>query len=593
MPLDIENWDKHISRCKLISDIDHKLHEHQKPTDEELKKLVIFASTFGAQGKKQLLFKALYADIDSKIINDFWAEVETENYDVYNLCPLLCGKQNVCKLIKIFKKDSPFALPTESYYEFQESYAVSLIEKYYGNDIIFHMETQRFYEYNNGVWTHLDEDKLNMLIETLLMETHQPEYVKVSEIHSLVKRLKCRSRLSFEGNFNNDKFILNLKNGLFDLRTFTLLPHNKSYKTNVQFPIEYDANASCKLFEEKLFEIFDGNEVVVDHFLNWMMYTLLPTYEHEKALLLYGKGGNGKSVLMDVWGRLIGTKNISNQELSDLASDRNYSVYQLVNKYANFSKEVSTLEKESNIFKSLTGNDVMPARQIREKPMEFRNIARLIMSANQLPKFKVVDTAIIRRFDIIKFEKRFDGIADTQLNIKLRKELPGILNLVLSKAKNIIHPDGSVHFETPSIIEQNLNLFNETSTSTAEFVNDMCKLSSIEKMEYATTLKAMYDAYVAWCKNTQGVAPKNRSVFKDELDSLFSCKTRQIPSLKADSGVVHKNINWVQGIRLLSEDLGVIASVKTPSNKLVVDTVQLSDKSKIQDEEESFVLDEF
>lgn len=244
---------------------------------------------------------------------------------------------------------------------------------------------------------------------------------------------------------------------------------------------------------------------------------------------------------MDVWSALLGNENTSNQELSDLSSNRHYSVVRLVNKYANFSKEVSSLEKESHIFKSLSGSDKMSARQIYEKPVDFKNIARLIISANQLPSFKIVDKAVLRRFDYI---------ADTQLNIKLIKELPGILNLVLSKAKSIIQSDDSINLEAPESIQKNLKLFSEGSSLVAEFINDRCEINT----EYITTLKSLYESYVEWCRKENGVTPKKRSIFKDELDALFNCDTEQINSVRALSTKMHKKVNWVFDIRMLSSN---------------------------------------
>ncbi len=564
----IENWDTISARCMFVNRVDHKLNNQQAPTDDEIRKLTYFAFNFGNDGRKRLLTNTIKADIESSVIDQIWSQIGAEQNDDSSLCDRLCGKHGHCELMKVIRKGSPLSLPIEKPEKFDESYAVNLFEKYNGKDVVYHKNTHTFYEYRDGVWVKMPEEKLGMVIETLLMTIYPTDQVNIQKVNSVSNRIKVRSRLFFEEDFNSNKLILNLKNGLFDLRAFKLIPHNKEYKTTVQFPVEYDPKATCSLFDRKLNEIFDNDQEVIDHFLKWMMYTLLPTYEHQKALLLLGKGGNGKSVLMDVWNALLGQDNCSNQELSNLSSDRHYSVFQLVNKYVNFSKEVSTLEKETNIFKSLTGNDLMSARQIYKKPVDFRNIARLIISANQLPNFKVIDKAILRRFDIIKFEKRFDLNADTQLNIKLIKELPGILNRVLSKSKDIIHSDESIYFEAPESVKKNMLLFNESSSSVAEFVDEMCVVSSVEETDHATTLKSLYDSYMEWCGKLNGVTPKSRSIFKDELETLFNCSTYQISSVKALSGLVYKNIHWVIGIRLLSSNQDTTALAESLKKKI-------------------------
>ena len=543
-------WEPIISRCAFLSRINHLIENKEELTNAQIKKMTYFASRFGEDGKRKLLSLTWHSNISAELINNLWEEVHNEEYSEPAMCYNLCGKDNLCKAIKAVNRTDPLELPVNYNTIFNESMAANYFCRYYSDIVLYHLGTSRFYEYVDGCWQQMSEDKLGMILERMLVSIYPKETIVNSGIEALIKRLKKVEQLFFAGEFNDDRSILNFKNGLFDLNSLELIPHTPEYKSSVQFPVEYDPSADCLLFKEKISEIFEEEQEVVDYFLQWMMYSLMSTYEFQKALLLLGKGGNGKSVLTDVWTALLGKQNTSNQELGDLSSDRNYSVFQLIGKYANFSREVSSLEKDSHIFKMLTGNDMMPARQIYGKPVDFRNKARLIISANTLPSFKTLDQAILRRFEIIKFNKRFDQNADTLLSQKLIKELPGILNLILEQYSEIVNPDGSIYFESPGAVSGNLQLFSQGSDSVTEFVTEACEVTTQNDVEYATLLSVLYQSYLDWCRDSAGEQPKSKKIFRAEIEHLYNCSTYMVTSVNAVSNKLHKNSNWIIGLRL-------------------------------------------
>lgn len=545
----IEMWNRIIPLCKFLSDVHHNIESKKALTSEQVRKITHFAFRFGDKGKKKLSLLAFQADLDADVIEQAWAEAGNSSSDTLAKCNQLCGEKKHCQAIRAIGREDPLELPHQMS-EYDETAAAEIFCKYYSDRVLYHLGTGKFYEYTQGVWVVLPKDKLGMMLERLMTNIYLPGAITNLKIDGLVSRLQKVEDLFFEGEFNEDKFILNFSNGLYDLKSNKLLPHSPRYKSTVQFPVEYDSNADCPLFKEKMLEIFEGEQEVIDYVLKWMMYTLMPTYEFQKALLLLGKGGNGKSVLTDIWTALLGQANTSNQELGNLATDKQYSVFQLVNKYANFSREVSSLDSDSHVFKMLTGNDMMSARQIYGKPVDFRNKARLIISANAMPSFKTIDQAILRRFETIKFNRRFDQNADTLLSKKLIKELPGILNLVLEKSREIIQPGGSIYFDSPNIVSANLKLFKEDSDSVARFVTEVCEVTTCSNAEYATLLSVLYSNYHDWCKNEAGEIPKTKKIFKEEIEHLFGCNTCQVTSVKALSGKTYKNTNWVIGLRL-------------------------------------------
>lgn len=59
--------------------------------------------------------------------------------------------------------------------------------------------------------------------------------------------------------FDKDKYLLNVENGTFDLRTFILRPHNPDDFLSKIANIAFDGNARCDRWERFITEIMQGD----------------------------------------------------------------------------------------------------------------------------------------------------------------------------------------------------------------------------------------------------------------------------------------------------------------------------------------------
>ena len=100
----------------------------------------------------------------------------------------------------------------------------------------------------------------------------------------------------------------------------------------------------------------------------------------EKALILFGKGANGKSVVFDVVNALLGHNNISNISLESISRDQHYRAM-LANKLLNYSSEISN-RLQAEKFKQLTSGEPIEARLPYGQPMTLRDYARLAFDRN-------------------------------------------------------------------------------------------------------------------------------------------------------------------------------------------------------------------
>jgi hypothetical protein len=180
---------------------------------------------------------------------------------------------------------------------------------------------------------------------------------------------------------------INLLNGRLEWSTGILHQHTPDVFSVMQLPVHYDQTATCPTFDQYLDTTLDKDviplvdEVIGDH--------LIPDTRYEKATMLTGDGGNGKSVFIDTLTALLGSQHVSNIALNialqDLEENR-FLAAELFGKLGNFFADLDPRAlKTSSLFKTLvTGDEIQAERKFRD-PFKFRNVARLLFSANKLP----------------------------------------------------------------------------------------------------------------------------------------------------------------------------------------------------------------
>ncbi len=104
-----------------------------------------------------------------------------------------------------------------------------------------------------------------------------------------------------------DKVLINLQNGTFQITKDSQRIRDFSAKDFLTYilPFEYDESANCPIFQTFLYRVLPEKEL--QHILaEFFGYIFTKGLKMEKALLLYGSGANGKSVVFDVINALLG-----------------------------------------------------------------------------------------------------------------------------------------------------------------------------------------------------------------------------------------------------------------------------------------------
>jgi P4 family phage/plasmid primase-like protien len=281
---------------------------------------------------------------------------------------------------------------------------------------------ERFYTYEDGVWT-AGRGPIAAKVVHLLGNRYRPTHIK--NVTDIIEHQPDTARITDEPLAD----FINVPNGMVLWRTGDIIPHNPAYCSTVQLPIEYVPGAKCPQFEKFLREVLPAD--LVDSGFIWELigYTLYSGNPLHVAVLLFGKGRNGKGTLIRVLKALLGEHNISTVSLHELTENK-FRVATLYQKLANLAGDLDSKWLENTaLFKKITGHDGIQGEYKYGASFEFDPWALPIYSANKAFGSPDSSEGWVARWVVVPFPNSFLGREDRLLDAKLtsESELRGIL----------------------------------------------------------------------------------------------------------------------------------------------------------------------
>jgi putative DNA primase/helicase len=322
-----------------------------------------------------------------------------------------------------------------------------------------------------------------------------------------------------QDELNKDTFKLNCKNGVIDLRTGKLLPHERSMYMTKNTQVEYDPNAKCPTwiqFLESIMKDEKGN--VKDEMIQFLQkaigYTLTGDISEQVVFFLWGTGRNGKSTFINIVKEILG--DYGKQTNSDTFTSKMHEGG-INNDIARLhgSRFVSAVESEDgqklseSLIKQLTGGEPITARFLRKEFFEFTPEFKIFFTTNHKPIVKGDDEGIWRRLRLIPFTYTVPKEEiDKHLPEKLRKELTGILRWAV---------EGCLKWQ-----EEGLGEPDEVKNATDEYKEEMDLLSNfleeccVVLPEAKVQVKDLHKQYMTWAEEN-GEYPMKQRAFSSRL----------------------------------------------------------------------------
>jgi putative DNA primase/helicase len=321
--------------------------------------------------------------------------------------------------------------------------------------------------------------------------------------------------------------------------------------TTTQLPYEFDPKAQCPRFNQFLAEV-QPEAQARDVLMKLCGLALVPDTSYNVFFTLYGEGGCGKSVFLEVLRHLVGVENCCCVPLADL--QKQFHLVGLTEALLNIIGDMPTDDGRNShrsvegMLKDITDGGTIFVEEKFKQGYMAKVIARSIFATNSLPHFSDRTRAMADRMRVIPFKQRFRGTDQEDPHLRstlIEHELPGIFNLALAQLVEL----------------KKLRQFPETEEGRRIKVEHMdrciierCFIQErIEQQDGAVLFtEDMYKAFTLYCR-ASGRPPVSLENFKAEL-------RRQYPDLqeKRIQHIDRRALGW-GGIRLISEIVDPVA----------------------------------
>lgn len=384
---------------------------------------------------------------------------------------------------------------------------------------------ESFLIYENGVYNISGEKEAGRII----MDYMLPNYCTMASIRDCRDQWDILVSMDFDV-FNRNPYLVNVRNGLLDIRDMSFKEHTPSYLSTVQLNVEYNPHAHCPQFEKFLNEVLDCRLIpLVQEILGYLLTT---NTSAQKSFVLLGPARTGKSTLLWVVEYLLlGKKNVSNipwQEIGD-----KFKTAELLGKLANvFSDLPSKSIDDTGIFKVVTGEDYLMAEKKNKNPFKFRPFARLVFSCNELPKNYVDRTeGFYRRLIIVPFNRQIDkNKIDKALKYKFQREKEGILNWALEGLRRLY--ENNFEFSENELTDEVKKEYKRENNNVISFVEECCEIDSL----FSCSRIEIYESYKEFCGEA-GLKALSHIKFNKELECNFNVTRARNRKLRLWNGI--------------------------------------------------------
>lgn len=390
------------------------------------------------------------------------------------------------------------------------------------------------------------------------------------------------------GLMDRNPWLLNVRNGVVDLRDGTLRPHRAEDLITKFADVEYRGlDHACEDWERAVEQIA-GERQVAEFLKRWFGYCATGDISEQVFVVHWGDGSNGKSTILNTVSAVLGdyagtaapqllaTSSSNGSEahptgIADLWGKRMVTAHE--------TKEGAVLRED--FIKQATGGDKIKARFMRADFFEFDPTHKIQLLTNSKPTIKGQDHGIWRRVLLVAYLQRFgtaEQVANGEASLVGDKHLgarlsgddarAGVLSWIVRGAVEWAQRGG---LKAPDVVREASEVYREEQDRVGQWLHECCELESAVPGSRAGVagvvaddtshftfsepltmgMGGLFPSYVEWCKSA-GFFALSRNRFLQELRRAAPRVRVGEVYERGESGKRRKVLR-VFGIRMLSE----------------------------------------
>lgn len=284
-------------------------------------------------------------------------------------------------------------------------------------------------------------------------------------------------------------------NGVYDITTDELMPFSPDIVITNKINHAFRIGAYSEIVDRMLDKLAVGDSDIRMLLEEVVGYCFMRRNELRKAFVFLGEKHNGKSTYLDMINNLLGMENTSALDLRELGDK--FKTAELFGKLANIGDDIGD-EFVANpaIFKKVVSGDRVNAERKNKDPFEFNNYAKMLFSANNIPRIKDKSGAVLDRLIIVPFNASFtnkDADFDPYIKYKLRSEecMEYLIQLGIAGLKRVLENRG---FTVSKKVEAEIKEYEANNNPVILFFEDL----SYDDIVNQPT-KTVYRRYSEFC----------------------------------------------------------------------------------------------
>lgn len=309
-------------------------------------------------------------------------------------------------------------------------------------------------------------------------------------------------------------FLLNCKNGVLDLNSGQLLPHDPKYLMTKTADANYSPEARSQLWEDFLDFVTEGDREYQAFLARLFGGLALPADNPEQIMaILAGPGGTGKSKFVGAIKNVLSEfHDIIRQEvlLSKGGRDHRHDVADL--KHARFITAVEPppgSKINGSLLKELTGGDDVKGRKnFAYESEKFKCVGFITLLTNHETEIDMGDSGVQRRLLTIRFDRVVKPHErDNDLDRKLAQ--PEVKDAILTWLVEGRLQYLKVGLNTPDKVKQFTASFIEKADPLEGFLSECCEYGADKKVQAMPFFKAFQE----YAHNEHGFMATERRFF--------------------------------------------------------------------------------